>query len=413
MKQWVFVCSVAALLVPLVAPAARAQGVPAGVPIVATASADFVTHQLVISGTGFGTAPVVRLGSAALTVISATDTSIVADLPADIAAGSAMLLVLRKGVVPGAPFEVTIGAVGPKGDQGPVGPIGPVGPMGPAGPQGLQGMPGVVGALDQLRGVPCSYGSLAGQVSLTYRADREPRLKCLLPGDAMPTDEAVAVFTEFALPRAALEAKLATELLIELQVVHGGSLRGATVSVGGNSVTLPDIDAVEGDIVVVHFEATETGTRLPRVLRHATTETNATGKAGCRDLCFPDAWDIEATLKVVPDGAAVARVGSPSGFVVDAVPFNAVRVEDPSATRRLDAFSDALQDIQSQGKWEPADCGGDICWIDSMPDIAEISVRTPLSLSVRADATAQRTDLSGRSAAAWTIAPRSWGRPNQ
>ena len=104
MKQWVFVFSVAPMLVPLAAVAARAQGVPPGVPIVVAASADFVAHQLVISGSGFGTAPAVRLGGDALTVVSASDTSIVADLPADIAAGSAMLLVLRKGVVPGAPF---------------------------------------------------------------------------------------------------------------------------------------------------------------------------------------------------------------------------------------------------------------------------------------------------------------------
>ena len=413
MKQWVFVCSVAALLVPLATTAARAQGVPAGVPIVVAASADFVTHQLVINGTGFGTAPVVRLGGAALTVVSATDTSIVADLPADIAAGSAMLLVLRKGVVPGVPFEVTIGAVGPKGDQGPIGPVGPVGPMGPVGPQGLQGVPGVVGALDQLRGVPCSYGSLAGQVSLTYRANREPRLKCVLPGEAMPADEAVAMVTEFVLPKGAFQ-RPPTEMLIELQVVHGGSLRGTTVSVGANAVTLPDIDAVDGDILIVHFEASETGTKVPHAQRHATTETNATGKTGCTDrgVCFAAAWDVEATLKASEE-AVVAQVHSASGILLDAVPFTSVTADAIGAFRVLDPFSDAVQDIQSQGQWQPADCGGDVCSIDSTPDVAAISVNVRTELSVRDGPTAQRIDLSDHSAAAWTVARPTWGRPNQ
>jgi hypothetical protein len=126
-----------------------------------------------------------------------------------------------------------------KRDEGPIGPIGPTGPTGPIGPQGLQGIPGVVGALDQLRGVPCSYGSLTGQVSLTYRADREPRLKCVLPGDAIPADEAVVVLTEFSLPRLRFLDRLPTKLLVELQVVHGGSLRGTTVSVGANAVVFP------------------------------------------------------------------------------------------------------------------------------------------------------------------------------
>jgi hypothetical protein len=288
--------------------------------------------------------------------------------------------------------------------------------MGPIGPQGLQGIPGVVGALDQLRGVPCAYGSLAGQVSLTYRADREPRLKCLLPGDAMPADEAVAVLTEFVLPppTSIVEHRTATEMLIELQVVHGGSLRGATVSVGANTVTLPDIDAVEGDLVVVHFESSDTGTKVGHAQPHATTETNATGKAGCaaRGLCFPSAWDVEATLKAT-DAAAVVQVHSASGILIDAAPFTSVAADAPQASRVLDPFSDAVQDIQSQGKWLPADCGGDVCSIDSTPDIAAISVNVETQSSVRSGLTAQRIDLSDRSAAAWTLARPTWGRPNQ
>ena len=410
MKQWVFVCSVAALLVPLTAAAVQAQGVPAGLPIVATASADLVAHQLVISGTGFGTAPIVRLAGAALTVVSASDTSIVADLPADIAAGSAMLLVLRKGVVPGVPFEITIGAVGPKGDQGAVGPIGPVGPMGPVGPQGLQGVPGVVGALDQLRGVPCGYGAVTGVVSLTYRADREPRLTCVLPGEPMPIDEAVAVVTEFALPN---RLESFGELLVELQVVHGGSLRGTTVSIGANLATLPAIDAVEGDVVVVHFEASAAGGRVIHTQPHTTTETNLTGKAGCRDRCFTTAWDVAATLKAMPDGAAVVLVQSAAGTLIDAVPFSGISADATGADRILDPFSDIVQDVQSRGKWEPADCSGDVCSTDSTPDIASISVRAPIASFVRSGSTAQRVDLSGQSAAAWAIAPASWGRPNR
>jgi hypothetical protein len=96
MKQWVFVCSAVALLVSLAGSPAAAQGIP----VVTKASADFTTHELAITGSGF------------------------------------VLVVFRKGVVPGLPFEVTIGAVGPKGDEGPIGPCRsdgathrPVGPL--------------------------------------------------------------------------------------------------------------------------------------------------------------------------------------------------------------------------------------------------------------------------------------------
>lgn len=114
--------------------------------------------QITIDGNHFGNGtPKVFLGATELTVTTHSDTSITADLPAGIAAGSYLL-----GVDTGHGQHFTtftaavgqIGATGPAGPQGPAGAPGPQGPQGatgapgaqgPAGPQGPQGLPGAAG----------------------------------------------------------------------------------------------------------------------------------------------------------------------------------------------------------------------------------------------------------------------------
>ena len=91
--------------------------------------------------------PTVSLGEVALTVESASSTSIVTSLPSNVTPGSYRLLVgLGHSLDDRAGFDVTIGAVGPAG------PKGDTGVAGPAGPPGIPGPPGPPGPTPDLSG---------------------------------------------------------------------------------------------------------------------------------------------------------------------------------------------------------------------------------------------------------------------
>jgi type VI secretion system Hcp family effector len=91
-----------------------------------------------------GSAPRVWLAGQPLDVLAASDTELLAQLPAGLVPGSYHLNV-ASWPSPAAAFVVTIGAIGPEGPPGPDGPPGPPGPAGPAGPPGPSGSPGPPG----------------------------------------------------------------------------------------------------------------------------------------------------------------------------------------------------------------------------------------------------------------------------
>lgn len=123
-------------------------------PVVTHVAADDALRNLYVWGSNFGTSSTVIVGGVTLTVLTATETEIVAMLPSDLAPASYAVVVMRADVPPlrSADFEVTLGAVGPpgppgpKGDRGDAGLQGPQGVQGPAGPQGPQGLKGDTGA---------------------------------------------------------------------------------------------------------------------------------------------------------------------------------------------------------------------------------------------------------------------------
>jgi hypothetical protein len=119
-------------------------------PVISGTNVNSSTNQITISGEHFdptGTAPTVTLDNTLLVLVSATNQSVVANLPSGLAAGS-YRLVLTISAGQSAVFDVTIGAGGPPGAQGPIGPqgaIGPQGPQGVPGPAGQQGPQGSIG----------------------------------------------------------------------------------------------------------------------------------------------------------------------------------------------------------------------------------------------------------------------------
>jgi IPT/TIG domain len=110
-------------------------------PVIVSATADFQANQLTITGTNLGTTqPTVTLDGQATTVVSFSNTSVVATLPNGIAPGAYLLVFKQKSTT--VNFDVTLGTAGPQGPQGLQGLQGPQGNPGPQGPQGIQGPPG-------------------------------------------------------------------------------------------------------------------------------------------------------------------------------------------------------------------------------------------------------------------------------
>src|ERR1700686_201778 len=92
-------------------------------PTVLSTSINSAVTQLTISGSGFSPtnlAPTVVIGTSTLTLVSFSDTQIVATLPTNEPSGSYQLSVTTAGGAAHTDtFGVTIGAVGPAGPAGP------------------------------------------------------------------------------------------------------------------------------------------------------------------------------------------------------------------------------------------------------------------------------------------------------
>lgn len=127
-------------------------------PLITSASVDTVAGTITVGGANFGTpAPQVTLGAyaTALTVVSASTSSVVAKLPSGIVPGSYLLTLTLAASVPvwvavqrADEFWVTVGTTGPAGPAGSAGAPGTPGapgPKGDTGPMGLAGLRGDVG----------------------------------------------------------------------------------------------------------------------------------------------------------------------------------------------------------------------------------------------------------------------------
>lgn len=104
--------------------------------------------KIIIAGNNLGTvAPTVNLGGVILTVVSYSNTVVVARLPSGTPAATYQLSLGSPQYYQKARIAAVVGqpVQGPAGPQGVPGPIGPTGPMGPSGPTGPTGATGPVG----------------------------------------------------------------------------------------------------------------------------------------------------------------------------------------------------------------------------------------------------------------------------
>ena len=136
--------SVLVLLTPLFASAAPATTVP----VVNSVTVSYSSNEVTVNGSGFlpaNAAPAVLFNNTNLTLLSDTNTKIVAHLPGGVTAGTFNLTVTNSENNKFT-FDVTYGSTGPEGPaghngaQGAQGPSGPAGPAGPTGPQGPSGV---------------------------------------------------------------------------------------------------------------------------------------------------------------------------------------------------------------------------------------------------------------------------------
>jgi hypothetical protein len=158
-------------------------------PVISAVTESAAGTQFTITGVGFGTStPTVALGATKVTVLNSTDTSITAQVPPGLVAGSYLLSVVNSRTHLLNIFDATLGQVGAQGPQGVPGPAGapgtpgPAGPTGPVGPQGVPGpagTPGVAGPSGPTGpqgpagpagsggAVPSNLTALSGQLSTT------------------------------------------------------------------------------------------------------------------------------------------------------------------------------------------------------------------------------------------------------
>jgi hypothetical protein len=150
------------LCLPAFQPASSAAGPPPPqltISKVAAEGLDTANPTLAIEGSNFGGAPSVYMGAPGgvlvqLTVLSATNIFISAQLTGATSAPGTYLLVVSRGPATVDVFSMAItigggGAQGPAGVEGPPGPGGPMGPRGPMGPMGPEGPTGATGAAGQ------------------------------------------------------------------------------------------------------------------------------------------------------------------------------------------------------------------------------------------------------------------------
>jgi hypothetical protein len=188
-------------------------------PVVNRGTVNYQTNQVTLNGSGFEptkVAPTVVLNKTTLSVVSASDTQIVAKLPASVAPGAYGITVKVTGGA-STVFDMTYGATGPQGPAGPAGAKGPqgatgqaglTGATGPRGPKGPAGAPGGV-LSSSLNAQPTELGlppntqletmnaiflENAGtyviggqQVFINYDLKTTVQLQCFV-GDVMPLD---------------------------------------------------------------------------------------------------------------------------------------------------------------------------------------------------------------------------------
>jgi hypothetical protein len=193
--------------------------------------------------------------------------------------------------------------------------------------------------------------------------------------------------------------------LVEILVASGGSIEGVSLFASDGATNtrladLPSVIAATGDLIVVHLTPP------------AEIVSETSSKAECTSTdCYAGAWDVRgyctATCGVIAFTKRVIRLQRQT-TVIEGVPFSVDSGDTPAG------YPTAVQALQSQGLWLPADCGGSPCTFTSTPNVREISVIwTGVGNSVTGNSVARKPGADTKQNSDWYApAAPSWGLPN-
>jgi hypothetical protein len=192
--------------------------------------------------------------------------------------------------------------------------------------------------------------------------------------------------------------------LIELLVTAPGTTNGITVHQKGSAdevlAAFPDVLVQAGDIIVVHLSP------IDMVELSETMAKNELSTAGY----YATAWDFVGVLaKPLSFSNRVLELDGPGGIHLDAVPFVLSNSGNPPA-----AFPTALQALQAEGNWLPADCGGMLCTYASTPTAVAISADyLGCGTTATANTISRKPGMITKMKSDWnTAGAHSWGLPN-
>ncbi|MBZ4417788.1 chitobiase/beta-hexosaminidase C-terminal domain-containing protein [Myxococcus sp. RHSTA-1-4] len=195
-----------------------------------------------------------------------------------------------------------------------------------------------------------------------------------MQGSPLDPAAASASFTGFVQPARLRISEIAPNVpsgrdLVELYVVQGGSVQGATLVDGNNTdaplATLPDVTVAEGDFIIVHL--------VPDILGGTDAPgSETTGVSQYPQGVYPSnydtAWDFHGGASGISSvGNRTLRIQDNFGVTQDAI-----AVIQPFST--FAGYLTQLQALQAEGQWAPPDCNGVPCTYTSFPSAYDVSV---------------------------------------
>lgn len=217
---------------------------------------------------------------------------------------------------------------------------------------------------------------------------------------AVPVDLSGMTGSTVALTLNEVNPRIAPSDEVELLAHGAGDVAGWTLAQGTGTgattlATLPTLTVAGGDLIVVHLKAAT-----------VTTETNATGKAGCVDgTCPSAAWDtVGSAANDLTNSAQVLTLANAQGTIVDGLAF--------SNGGGAASWPAQLEALQTAGVWDQTPCANGCAKADA-DALAVATSGSPAVGTTVAGNSMQRIDgVFPSTKAHWTVKASTWGAAN-